>query len=190
MFTNLRLPPPPSLPSPSSLGMDTFGLSNKKGGAPTALGESAQSGFVAPEAQRSNAGLMGVGIAVGVLAAGGLAFFVLGRATSDVDGAIPSSKSSSLAATASAQSSATSIPREVVVSAVESGDPVVASVSHRASASGKVPPSATAPSAHKTSAATSEPTSPTSAPTPTTTSTDPPCKIRDLDGTLRDCPKN
>ncbi len=195
-LTNLRLPPPPSLPTPSSLGMDTFGLSNKKGGA-DALGQTADKSFVSGDKQRSNGGLLAVGVAVGVLAAGGLAFFLL-RPPADAQNQLPSARSNALVPAASAASTESARSRvDVVVSTAESAAQVVATGSQRPSTSAKAHATSNvqAASAQKTSTATGDPqpTGATPATTPTSTgqqSGDPPCKIRDLDGTLRDCPKN
>lgn len=202
MFTNLRLPPPPSLPSPSSLGMDTFGLSNKKGSQVDALGQTAEKSFASADKQRSSAGLLGVGVGVGVLSAGALAFFLIGRGPQNVSGS-PSSSGAAPSASgenALVSTNVTSRSQEVIVTTADGTAALNASA--RATATGATSrPSATTPTAAtaavtgtaKTSAAvtaTATDPPPHATTAPTAPATGAPCKIRDLDGTLRDCPKN
>ncbi|MBK6516146.1 MAG: serine/threonine protein kinase [Polyangiaceae bacterium] len=210
--SELKIPRPPSLPSASSMGMETFGVSGKKSGR-DALTQTGEQSFES-EQRRSKSGvggLVGIGIAVGAVLALGTAGVIFLR--SKESGAetpaarLTASANASGSAVAATTATVTSPPTVGVLDAPSSSSPAASA----SSASAKVGPSAAlvatsgpsksaTPSATSTSeppkTATAEPTAPPTAP-PTATATVPPvpietaapCKMRDVEGNLIDCPK-
>ncbi len=184
--SDLVIPRPAALPSPESVGMDTFGLSKKRGGRDS-LHQTSEKSFVSAHRSRGSAGMLGVGIGVGVAAAAALAYFTLRTpASPEVARGPIASAEQSATATATSHALADPSPRS-------SGPSPPEERSLRTSAPARSSAVKSAPPPPPTEAAavmkTSEP-----APMPTATEAvppapvDPPCKIRDLDGTLRDCP--
>jgi serine/threonine-protein kinase len=204
---DVRIPPPPSMPTPSSFGMDTFGLSGKKGfGEP--LGQTSEKSFASPgKPRRAGPGLLGIGIGVGVLIGIGVvgAFYagIFDAPAASTTGATPSPTITAEAPQAATTGSSTpriapldtsaaadtTAPQPTSSSATNDVAHPTAPATGRATASAvaTATPSSTAPAptaaAAATWGATSEP--PPTATAPSTT----PCKLRDIDGTVKDCPK-
>lgn len=185
-YGDIRIPLAPSIPTPSSVGVDTFGLSRRDPRTPDPLGQTA----AAPGAPTtSKNGFLFAGIAVGVLAAGAIAWAVISPRTESV----ASPDAARDPATATPQQAPTSVvPAPNTASTIDAGS---AEVAVTATASGK--PTSTAPSARSTATTiattTAAPTT-TAAVTavttaqPTVTPTAPPCVLKDIDGTPL-CPK-
>jgi serine/threonine-protein kinase len=179
----LRIPRPAAVPSPSSVGVDTFGLSKPRRGSSSVdpLGQTAEKSF---SANRSGptAGLVGAGIAVGViasLAALGV-YYLRGR---DAGPAIQ-------AAPAETAASSVGVPPPVVappsIDATAAATGTTSSAVSAASPPSAPPVSSGKPNPVKSSAVAT--TAPTLAPTAAPRSAGEPCYIRDLDGTTKPCP--
>ncbi|NUP05062.1 MAG: serine/threonine protein kinase [Polyangiaceae bacterium] len=207
-----KIPPPPSLPTPSSMGMDTFGLSQKNR-SDAMMQTSEQSVVSIDKRQKSGvSGMLGIGIALGaVLALGGAGFFLLRSGPAP---RVPKPAGATAlvgpAAHASATGTETSLPTNVEVVPTQQDTATTTTAAPSASPSdtggaktalpGRLPGTAATAtaSAAPTHTPTAEPTSPptsvvTTAPSappppPATTSPDAPCKMRDINGNLIDCP--
>ncbi len=197
---DVRIPPPPSMPSPSSMGMDTFGLSGKRSSGDR-LSQTSEKSFASPGKQgRTGTGLLGIGIGVGVLVGvGAVAAFYLGL----FDRTATSSTAAAVATAETPRATETAAPR---IAPAESGVPAAPDTaeagpsarpltpptdSSRPSTTARATATAAAPSATATAPTAPTPTgaatwgaSADPAPAPTT-----PCKLRDIDGTVKDCPK-
>jgi eukaryotic-like serine/threonine-protein kinase len=185
-YADLRIPPAPSLPTPASVGVDTFGLSKKE----TTPDSMKRTELAHPSRSRT---LLLVGLGLGVALAAAVAFLVLRD---------PGEKASPEASTPSATPAVATGDEPL---ARRSNEPIV-SAAPRESATSAPTTSATAraaPTSAPTTSATSAPTStaapatPTAAATPTPTPTTPPpatgapkspCTMRDLEGNLVPCP--
>ncbi len=198
--SQLKIPRPPTLPTPSSVGMDTFGLS-KKGVEP--LMHTVDQGAVGEldDEPRRVRWIMAIG--AGLVAAAALAFYFLVRTPAPADDdpvGIPLRKPTATATSESPPAAASSSPVTESTSprppassettATESAREIATSSSQatRSSGPGTV--------AHPSSATSSRPSVGSVAPEPEKTSEKPPekppgtpCKIRDLSGELIDCPK-
>jgi serine/threonine-protein kinase len=196
---DLRIPPPPSMPTPSSVGMDTFGLSGKKQPSDP-LGATAEKTFATGgKSKRASSSLLGVGVGVGVLLG-------IGAVGAYYGGLLPSSQTAASAVGAEAPAASAAIRAEPPVtsptaatsdeapsvSPVTSADEAAA-IPPSASASSKVASSPTAKASGASSGARPAPPT-TAAPSPTwgkesEAPAGTPCGLRDIDGTVKPCPK-
>lgn len=190
---DLKIPPPPSLPSPSSVGVDTFGLSKKNRGVDPNARTAAQT-FSEGRARSGVGAMLGVGVFVGVAGAAALGYFLLRKPPAPVTSELAAELSASGAR--SAQLGPTISTTEA---AVTSADVAIPSATSRTTAS--KPTSSSSPSARASAqAASAAPVAsadvPTASPTATAAATTAvpvtgpaPCKLRDLNGNLVDCDK-
>jgi serine/threonine protein kinase len=184
-YGDIRIPPAPSLPTPSSVGVDTFGLS-KKESAP----ESLQRTELAPP-MRKNGVLLGVGVGVGVLLAAAVAFVVLRGPGEDASAELGDSKTAAPSGEARERGS-----NEPIVSAAASQEPPPSSKPPGPSANPRVAPTTSTPPAPTAAISTASalPSSTNAAvpqpSVPPTASAAPkvPCKMLDLDGSTIPCP--
>jgi len=191
---SLRIPPPPSMPSPSSMGMDTFGLSGKKQHDP--LGATAEKSFTTG-GRRPAPGLLGVGVGVGVLLGIGVVGAYYGglfQSSSTVPTAVAAQDArSSASALPTTEASAPTVSPAASADAASASASAVTSAQTSPSGKSAVGPSTPAPS---TTASAKTPVATTSSPSAASTwgkeTENPPgtpCRLRDIDGTVRDCPK-
>jgi serine/threonine-protein kinase len=185
-YGDLRIPLAPSLPTPSSVGVDTFGLSNKNTAALDPMGPT--SVMTVPKSRN----LLGVGVAVGVLTTAALAAYVLTRSPAATDGAAAEAGASAeRQAAESGPRPDASAPLVSAVSAAPTDATSTSSSKPSAQAVASVKGAPTAPVTATAAASQTAPSAAVTSPTAVVTTAAPtataPCKLRDIDGSFIDC---
>jgi serine/threonine-protein kinase len=181
-YGDLRIPLAPSLPTPSSVGVDTFGLSNKNTAALDPMGPT--SVMTVPKSRN----LLGVG----VLTTAALAAYVLTRSPAATDGAAAEAGASAeRQAAESGPRPDASAPLVSAVSAAPTDATSTSSSKPSAQAVASVKGAPTAPVTATAAASQTAPSAAVTSPTAVVTTAAPtataPCKLRDIDGSFIDC---